>query len=268
MAGSCPYNVYAQRTAESRPRIWRFCSSPSTLVRGETREADSSANPTVCTAPLHARLSPNIGELAGTVVAHGHDDRPLEVLERRARTDQPVDVPPFRNDPAEWQRTDWRLLQNGFVHLFWSQEVLENTVKALSDDGYQVVALDGSDWSSAEDALSAIGESFEFPDYYGRNLDALGDCLGDVATFEYGADPQSTGTGLVLRHFDGFAESHADIAHALLDVFARCALMGALIGHRMLCLVQSDDPTIAFAPVGSMSVIWNPAETLNARRGT
>ncbi|WP_433269785.1 barstar family protein [Actinosynnema sp. CS-041913] len=30
-------------------------------------------------------------------------------------------------------------------------------------------------------ALAAIGEAMEFPDYYGRNLDALYDCLTDLS---------------------------------------------------------------------------------------
>ena len=36
--------------------------------------------------------------------------------------------------------------------------------------------------------------------------------------------------------------------------------MAALIGHRMICLVQSDDPSIQFDPIGATPVLWNDAE--------
>jgi hypothetical protein len=42
--------------------------------------------------------------------------------------------------------------------------------------------------------------------------------------------------------------------------------MAALIGRRLMCLVQSDDPRITFPPVGATGVGWNEAEWLDAKR--
>jgi len=39
-----------------------------------------------------------------------------------------------------------------------------------------------------------------------------------------------------------------------------------LTGHRILALVQTDDPDLRFDPVGAASVVWNDAEWLNASR--
>ena len=39
-----------------------------------------------------------------------------------------------------------------------------------------------------------------------------------------------------------------------------------LTGHRMLALVQTDDPELRFEPVGAMPVLWNDAEFLDSSR--
>jgi len=113
----------------------------------------------------------------------------------------------------------------------------------------------------------ALAAALGFPDYYGNNLEALNDCLGDVAAGEYGAPSDATGLVLVLMGFDTFAASHRSSAQALLDIFAGQARNAALFGHRMFCLVQSGDPKLTFEPVGAMSVEWNDAEWLDAKRG-
>lgn len=46
------------------------------------------------------------------------------------------------------------------------------------------VYLDGWHAQTREEFLDAIGTAFGFPDYYGRNFDALLDCLRDVGTYD------------------------------------------------------------------------------------
>ena len=111
-----------------------------------------------------------------------------------------------------------------------------------------------------------LAESLEFPNYYGQNLNALIECLRDVAFYDFGARRESAGTVLVLSHFDAFARSNRGVAQALLDSYARAARTAWLVGHRMLSLVQSDDPDISFDPVGATTVMWNPEEWLRAKR--
>ena len=60
---------------------------------------------------------------------------------------------------------------------------------------------------------TALKESLGLPDYYGRNLDALYDLLGDV-----GRD-----TKLVIRGFDGFAEKLGEKGGALKGVLEDAA---------------------------------------------
>jgi hypothetical protein len=100
-----------------------------------------------------------------------------------------------------------------------------------------------------------------------RSLDALNDCLRDIASRMYGTPHDSSGTALVLRHFDHFAKTHASVAQALLDIWAGRAWDGLLIGHLMMCLVQSDDREITFQPVGPRPVGWNAKEWPKSKRG-
>ena len=72
---------------------------------------------------------------------------------------------------------------------------------------------------------------------------------------------------MVLKRYDQFSAVDADSAHALLDYFATQARFGLLFGHRMICLVQSDNPQLRFPVVGGTEVRWNQQEWLDARRG-
>lgn len=53
----------------------------------------------------------------------------------------------------------------------------------------RVIRLDGRDFDSREKLHRVLMQAFGFPDYYGRNLDALADCLseqqGVSVRFEY-----------------------------------------------------------------------------------
>ena len=48
----------------------------------------------------------------------------------------------------------------------------------LGERGWHVGIVSGG--SSKAEALDAVGRALDFPDYYGRNLDALWDCLTDL----------------------------------------------------------------------------------------
>ena len=57
----------------------------------------------------------------------------------------------------------------------------------------RVFLLDGAAVEDCEDLHTRLARGLGFPDWYGRNLDALYDCLTDLPA----------GTELVIRHFDG-----------------------------------------------------------------
>lgn len=49
----------------------------------------------------------------------------------------------------------------------------------MADD--LVIQLDNEDFEDAAEVHEYLAEVLQFPSYYGHNLDALNDCLGDVS---------------------------------------------------------------------------------------
>ena len=175
-------------------------------------------------------------------------------------------MPSFENTLETGQRLDWQLLQNGFVTKFWSRDLFTATKGSLTEMGYKVVALDAGEWQTKQDALLSLGHALAFPSYYGRNLDALVDCLRDVATFDYGSDPESEGTVVALDHYDKFAVLLPEAAWTILDILADTGRQALLIGHRLIVILQSDDGGLTFGTVGGTSVGWNRREFLKKNR--
>lgn len=162
---------------------------------------------------------------------------------------------------------DYRLARNTFVTLFWDPQVLRETTEWLLEQGYDVRTVDASPWTDELEMHKGLASLLDFPDYYGHNRPALADCLSDVAAGDYGVNELATGLVLVVQNYDTFAARDPDAAFALLDIFAVQARGAALIGRRMLCLLQSNDPRLTFPPVGAVPVMWNDAEWLDSKRG-
>lgn len=160
---------------------------------------------------------------------------------------------------------DFLLIQNGFISLFHQQAFLDEATSWLQNHRYKVVEVDAAAWHSQADLHQDIALALDFPDYYGSNLDALNDFLGDVAVQAYGWTAANAGLVLVIDGFEAFEGKDASTAHHLLDIFARQATHAALFGHRMMCLVRTGDPRLEIPPVGGLSVAWNHREFLSAR---
>jgi barstar (barnase inhibitor) len=126
--------------------------------------------------------------------------------------------------------------------------------------------IDASQWSAEQDLHRDIAAALGFPDYYGRNLDALNDCMRDVVSQDYGWAPEATGLALTFIGYDGFAARCPRAAQIVLDIMADHSRSAALFGRGLMCLVQSNDPNIRFEPVGATAVMWNDAEWLDSKR--
>ncbi|WP_433289369.1 barstar family protein [Micromonospora sp. CA-244673] len=155
---------------------------------------------------------------------------------------------------------------NTSVTLFWRTSILDRTKEWLRGHGYQVTHLDASGWATEEAMHRDMAAALCFPDYYGRNLDALNDCMRDVVSYEYGWLPEAAGLALVFTSYDTFATHCPRSAQILLDIMADHSRTASLFGQRLMCLVQSNDPQIRFQPVGAVPVSWNDAEWLDANR--
>jgi len=167
----------------------------------------------------------------------------------------------FRNDPEEFQRLDWAILENGAVTLYFRPQVLAADVHWLREHGYRVDTFDCSAWIGASEMHEALSSQLEFPGYYGRNLNALNDCLSDIEI------PDEGGRVLVFNRYDFFAAKDAQVAWSVLNIMEINSRRLLLLGKRLITLVQSDDPAISFEPVGGHAVMWNRREWLNESRG-
>jgi RNAse (barnase) inhibitor barstar len=162
----------------------------------------------------------------------------------------------FQKNPDEWQRLDWRILQNGWTSLYWQQSILDNDLDWFKKENYNIVDFDCTKWTDTNQIHKDLKNLLGFPDYYGGNFNALNDCLSDLEIIE-------TGLIIIFRHFQIVDE---DIAYSLLDIFARNSRLHNLFGKRLLTLVQVDNPKFEIKAVGSYEVLWNGAEWLNSKR--
>jgi hypothetical protein len=162
---------------------------------------------------------------------------------------------------------DFRLVQNTFITMYCRPSLLGATVGWLRSRSYEVAEFDAGSWTSAAGMLDDLAERLQFPSYFGRNLDALNDCMRDVASHEYGWAAGATGLVIVLTAFDAFAAVDRRTAQIMLNIIADQARSAILVGNRIICLVQSNDPQLSFEPVGAMPVLWNDAELVNSSRG-
>ncbi|WP_233360143.1 barstar family protein [Streptomyces sp. CRPSP2-6A1] len=159
-------------------------------------------------------------------------------------------------------------MTNTFVTLFWRKRLLTQATERLEDCGFHVICLEAGRWSTERDMHRAMAAALDFPDYYGHNLDALNDCLGDVACYGgYDDAPEGAGLVLVLTDYDRFATACPRAAQVVLDIIADQARRAAVLRRRLICLVQSNDPEIRFDPVGAMPVMWNSDEWADDKRG-
>lgn len=171
---------------------------------------------------------------------------------------------------AVWDPEDWGfdryLVQNGTCSAFHSREILGDAIAWLAEHGYRIVRMTAAGWVNHQILHDDFASSLDFPEYYGRNFNALLDCLRDVAEISYGWSPGDRGLVIVLDSFDTFHMADPDASQSVLDIVTWTGQRAALFGNRILCLVQSDDPRIKFEDVGALSIRWNLAEFLDSRR--
>src|SRR5258708_3593534 len=101
----------------------------------------------------------------------------------------------FGTNQKEWERLDLRLLQNSPVALYYLPSVLDEDMARLRGEGYTMDEFDCSKWHAEADFHAEVAVRLAFPDYYGRNLDAFNDCIGEIEV------PDSGGRAIVLRRF-------------------------------------------------------------------
>ena len=93
-----------------------------------------------------------------------------------------------------------------------SQGLDARSMDALADAGARVFRIRGDAIDSKDAFLDAIAGIMGFPDYFGRNWDALEDCLTDLAWIDAPA------VVLVLDRTGRFAQKQPEAWRVALDV--------------------------------------------------
>jgi len=189
-------------------------------------------------------------------------------LDRNLVSIIPLAMSVFGSDEDSAQRRDFTILRDGGVALYWRPEALKMDLNWLESNEYNVVEFDAAKWKSEEQMHDALRSALSFPYYYGKNLDALNDCLTGLAVSETG------GLLSFFHHYDQFATiglardpDDKTLARLVLHILADAVRYHLLFGRRLLILVQSDDPRISFDNLAGISANWNPGELLNKNRG-
>jgi RNAse (barnase) inhibitor barstar len=162
--------------------------------------------------------------------------------------------------PDDETTLEHRLLQNGCVVLYLNPFLMEEHSGLLVQSGWQFKEVYVGETGTINEFFDHVAMALEFPDYFGRNLDAFRDCLSDL-TFREGLK-----LAFGLTRFDLVAKQDAAFANAVLDIFAEVERHCLMEGGRVLFLVQSSDPDIHFPVVGATPVLWNFEEWLDSKR--
>lgn len=152
------------------------------------------------------------------------------------------------------------------IQLYRNPETLATDLRRCTDLRWQVVNLDASAWGDATAMHDHLAKAFELPGYYGRNLDALVDVMGDVAEGRFGLAPDIPGAVILVTGVERFLSVAPRQAIALVEILAGTSTIAMQFGWPVAVMVQSNDPDIELSTGAMATVPWNAAERKRSRR--
>lgn len=147
-------------------------------------------------------------------------------------------MPAFSTDDILGNRLDFEIARDGFVRRLRDDAALRNAEMWLRREGYRAIALDAGAWSDDKQMHIAFATGLQFPRHFGKNLDALNDCMSNVAEADYGWNASETGLVLILSGFDRFAQRLPRTADHVQDILRRQGRYAALFGNRLLTILS------------------------------
>lgn len=109
---------------------------------------------------------------------------------------------------------------------------------------YKVFLFDAEKWTTIDVMYSDMQEVFGFPAYFGRNLDALVDCLRDL-------DPKHT--LISIKNYDAWVKTNRIIAQTILDIFAAHSYETLIHGRRFIVNIHTNE-RLKFKPLNCKEV--------------
>jgi len=141
------------------------------------------------------------------------------------------------------------LLQSNSITLYYKREFLDKDVLLLKENGFQITVFNCSSWSNSEEFYYDFALEMDFPKYFGKNLDAFDECMGEI--FHKNGKERV----LVFLNFDKFLKTNEKISLNILDIFKKRSRNALVNGSKLITLLQTDDPAIDIK-----GVKWNSDE--------
>ena len=163
-------------------------------------------------------------------------------------------------DNLENEYLVWTLMQNGSITMYHHAAFLKEDINQLRKDGYLINTIDCSKVVNKIDLLQQFEHELDFPDWWGRNLDALNDLIGDIYV------PRDTGRVIVLNRIDHLFVYAPDLTWHILDILEHNSRSFLLFGKRLITLVQSDVPDVIVKAVGANPVSLSRKDQLKMRK--
>lgn len=137
------------------------------------------------------------------------------------------------------------IVGNGSVSLYYKETVLDYDLDLLEAKNYEIIEFEGDFLSNEKELHHDLQYKLDFPNYYGKNFDALNDCLYDY-------EINDNGTVIVFRHLNNLELRSITI---LLDIFAFQARRKLADGKKLLVLVQVNDKDFKIIePIGAINL--------------
>ena len=96
---------------------------------------------------------------------------------------------------------------------------VDDLMKAAQDAGHHFLYANVATAPGKQEVLESIAKAFTFPDHFGKNLDALYDCMTDLVN----KSGQQPGFVVVLEQLPDNARFDREAREQLLDVFRDAA---------------------------------------------
>ena len=169
----------------------------------------------------------------------------------------------FTADEIDQDWPIWDLFQNGGVVLFRGADMLDGAIGRLQSSGYRVHVIDCQIHKEEEATLKAIVDSLKIPRYANMSLDGFNDFISQIEFDDV------TGVIIILVGFHYLHAACPKRAFYVLDILADNHRNHLLMGHRLLTLVQTDDPRMdeKIGVIGGYKPMWNSGEWFNRDRG-
>lgn len=123
------------------------------------------------------------------------------------------------------------------------RQVMDELLAAAEASGFATFRIDLATVLDKEGLFERLATALEFPNWFGRNWDALADCLGDLSWME------AKGYVILLEHSDDFRSSNSADFTTALQVFESAAEVWRDEGVPFWVLVEINPEGGGYLPV-------------------